>query len=134
MLDFANTVAWRLDPARTVDRVRGVEAWARWAVAAGLLSADRAEALLRAEVADSTPSTGATAGLLDLRAALWPVLDALVEDEEPPAAEWEALRLGAWCWRARMPYCPPLFLCGGGPARTVSTICAMCWRCGRRTC
>ncbi|MDW4897128.1 CGNR zinc finger domain-containing protein [Streptomyces californicus] len=92
VLDFANTVAWRLDPARTADRVRGVEAWARWAVAAGLLTADRAEALLRAEVADSTPSTGATAGLLDLRAALWPVLDALVEDEEPPAAEWEALR------------------------------------------
>ncbi|GGZ05853.1 hypothetical protein CP967_00465 [Streptomyces nitrosporeus] len=92
VLDFANTVAWRLDPVRTVDRVRGAGAWARWAVAAGLLTAGRAEALLRAETADSTPSDTATAALIDLRAVLWPVLDALVDDQEPPAAEWEALR------------------------------------------
>ncbi|WP_262388029.1 CGNR zinc finger domain-containing protein [Streptomyces parvus] len=92
VLDFANTVAWRLDPARTVDRVRGAEAWVRWAVAAGLLTADRAEALLRAEAADSTPSNAATAALIGLRAVLWPVLDALVDDQQPPAAEWEALR------------------------------------------
>ncbi|WP_299538462.1 CGNR zinc finger domain-containing protein [uncultured Streptomyces sp.] len=92
VLDFANTVAWRLDPARTVDRVRGAEAWARWAVAAGLFTADRAEALLRAETADSAPSHAATAALVDLRAVLWAALDALVDDQEPPAAEWEALR------------------------------------------
>ncbi|WP_446040936.1 CGNR zinc finger domain-containing protein [Streptomyces sp. SID1121] len=89
VLDFANTVAWRLDPARTADRVQGAEAWARWAVTAGLLTADRAEALLRTEKGDSVP---AIAALLELRATLWPVLDALVDDEEPPAGEWEALR------------------------------------------
>ncbi|MEU9227942.1 CGNR zinc finger domain-containing protein [Streptomyces massasporeus] len=92
VLDFANTVAWRLDSARTADRVQGAEAWARWAVAAGLLTADRAEAMLRAETADSAPTEDAAAALMDLRATLLPILDALVDDETPPAEEWEALR------------------------------------------
>ncbi|MEU3490497.1 CGNR zinc finger domain-containing protein [Streptomyces massasporeus] len=92
VLDFANTVAWRLDPARTADRVQGAEAWARWAVAAGLLTADRAETMLRAGTADSAPTQDATAALMDLRATLLPVLDALVDDAAPPAEEWEALR------------------------------------------
>ncbi|MFE9458633.1 CGNR zinc finger domain-containing protein [Streptomyces californicus] len=92
VLDFANTVAWRLDPTRTVDRVRGAEAWARWAVAAGLFTADGAEALLRAEAADPDRPHAASAALIDLRAVLWPVLDAAVDDQVPPAAEWEALR------------------------------------------
>ncbi|MFJ8053224.1 CGNR zinc finger domain-containing protein [Streptomyces luteogriseus] len=92
VLDFANTVAWRLDPARTADRVQGAEGWARWAVASGLLTADRADALLRAETADSAPPEDTTAALRDLRATLLPILDALVDDEEPPAEEWEALR------------------------------------------
>ncbi|MFE5211689.1 CGNR zinc finger domain-containing protein [Streptomyces sp. NPDC056600] len=108
VLDFANTVAWRLDPARAVARVRGAEAWTRWGVAVGLLTVEGAEASSGA--ADSAPAetsadapaetaptetahaeTSATA-LQDLRAVLWPVLDALVEGEEPPAAAWEALR------------------------------------------
>ena len=92
VLDFANTVAWRLDPARTADRVQGTEAWARWAVASGMLTADRADALLRAETADSAPAEETTAALRDLRATLLPILDALVDDDEPPAEEWEALR------------------------------------------
>ncbi|MFJ2651443.1 CGNR zinc finger domain-containing protein [Streptomyces sp. NPDC087420] len=92
VLDFVNTVAWRLDPARTADRVQGAEAWARWAVATGLLAADRAEALLRTEMTDSARMEAAIAALMDLRAILWPVLDALVDEEEPPAREWEALR------------------------------------------
>lgn len=92
VLDFANTVAWRLDAARTADRVQGAEAWARWAVAAGLLTADRAEAMLRPETAHSAPTEDATAALMDLRAALLPILDALVDDAAPPAEEWEALR------------------------------------------
>ncbi|MFD5913106.1 CGNR zinc finger domain-containing protein [Streptomyces massasporeus] len=92
VLDFANTVAWRLDPARTADRVQGAEAWARWAVAAGLLTADRVEAMLRAETAHSAPTEDATAALMDLRAVLLPILDALVDDAAPPAEEWQALR------------------------------------------
>lgn len=94
VLDFANTRAWRLDPARAVDRVQGFEAWVRWAVASGLLTADRAETLLRSEAPDSASAQAAIAALTDLRATLWPLLDALVDDEEPPAQEWEALRRG----------------------------------------
>jgi predicted RNA-binding Zn ribbon-like protein len=90
VLDFANTVAWRLDPARAVARVQGTEAWARWAVTAGLLTDERAEALLGA--GDCAPTEGATAALLDLRGVLCAVLDALVDGEEPPPAAWEALR------------------------------------------
>jgi predicted RNA-binding Zn ribbon-like protein len=92
VLDFANTVAWRLDPARTVDRVQGAEAWARWAVAAGLIGTEGAEAMLRAAAAAPAHAEAATAALVDLRATLLPVLDALVDDTEPPAGEWEALR------------------------------------------
>lgn len=92
VLDFANTVAWRLDPARTVDRVQGAEAWARWAVAAGLIGSERAEAVLRSAAAAPAHAETATAALVDLRATLLPVLDALVDDAEPPAGEWEALR------------------------------------------
>ncbi|GGV82895.1 CGNR zinc finger domain-containing protein [Streptomyces massasporeus] len=92
VLDFANTIAWRLDPARTADRVQGPEAWVRWAVAGGLLTADRAETMLRAETADSAPTEDETAALMDLRATLVRILDALVDDEAPPAEEWEALR------------------------------------------
>lgn len=97
VLDFANTVAWRLDPARAAARVRGAAAWARWAVAVGLLTGERAQAPAgeagspHAE-AGSPQAEAAVTALLDLRAVLWPVLDALVEGEEPPAAAWEALR------------------------------------------
>ncbi len=90
MLDFANTVAWRLDPARAVARVQGAQAWARWAEGVGLLTVEEAQALIGA--GDLAPAEAAAASLLDLRAVLWPVLDALVDGDEPPAAAWEALR------------------------------------------
>ncbi|WP_246212866.1 CGNR zinc finger domain-containing protein [Streptomyces abyssomicinicus] len=92
VLDFANTVAWRLDPARTADRVQGPEAWARWAATAGPAGQEHAETLLRAAAADPARAEAATAALVDLRTALLPVLDALVDDAQPPAAQWEALR------------------------------------------
>ncbi|MFD3516400.1 CGNR zinc finger domain-containing protein [Streptomyces sp. NPDC058657] len=107
VLDFVNTVAWRLDPARTVDRVQGPEAWVHWAVATGLLTADRAEGLLRAETADAAPEA-ATAALVGLRATLWSILDALVDDETPPAGEWEALREALVLARAQATL-PPTF-------------------------
>ncbi|MEU3464740.1 CGNR zinc finger domain-containing protein [Streptomyces sp. NPDC006733] len=92
VLDFANTVAWRLDPARIVDRIQGAAAWTTWALAAGLVTADQAAALLSAATTDAAPTTAATEELLNLRATLWPILDALVDDQEPPAEAWEMLR------------------------------------------
>lgn len=74
VLDFANTVAWRTDPDRRAERVSGPAAWLRWAAAAGL-------------PAGRDSLTGLTA----LRTALWPVLDALVDDEPPPEEAWHAL-------------------------------------------
>ncbi|MBH1936716.1 CGNR zinc finger domain-containing protein [Streptomyces sp. AV19] len=82
VLDFANTVAWRTDPDRRAERVTGPAAWLRWAAAAGL-PVDRN--------ADRDADRDVLAGLLALRAALWPVLDALVDDAPPPEEAWHAL-------------------------------------------
>jgi predicted RNA-binding Zn ribbon-like protein len=38
-LDLLNTVSWRLDPARTIDRMATPEAWAQWCSAVGLVGA-----------------------------------------------------------------------------------------------
>ncbi|WHM35467.1 CGNR zinc finger domain-containing protein [Streptomyces sp. BPTC-684] len=85
VLDFVNTVAWRTDPARRVERVSGTEGWLRWAVTA--------------EVFPSVPDGGLptgdaeVSGLLELRGALEAVLDAVTDGQPPPAPAWRALRL-----------------------------------------
>ncbi|MER5708732.1 CGNR zinc finger domain-containing protein [Streptomyces sp. NPDC002122] len=93
VLDFANTVAWRTDPDRQVERVKGATAWARWAVAAGLLTAPQSAALQKASAEEEAEETERQlAALCRLRGLLWPVLDALTEGEPPPAEEWDGLR------------------------------------------
>jgi predicted RNA-binding Zn ribbon-like protein len=122
VLDFANTVAWRTDPTRRVERVVGAHAWVRWALAAGLLSREQSAGMLdstamvganaatTATVANAETPTLATvatvataqeplehqqhrlAALLRLRAALWAALDALADGEPPPFEHWDELR------------------------------------------
>ncbi|MEU5432622.1 CGNR zinc finger domain-containing protein [Streptomyces sp. NPDC020719] len=85
VLDFANTIAWRTDTTRRVDRVPGgATDWRRWAVMAGLLdpAPDHALPSTERELAD----------LLDLRGALEAVLDAFADGTPPPAPAWETLR------------------------------------------
>lgn len=93
VLDFVNTVAWRTDPARRAERVKGATAWARWAVTAGLLtsrqSADLQETLAAAEAEETQRQLAA---LHHLRALLWPVLDALTDGDPPPPDQWNGLR------------------------------------------
>ncbi len=80
VLDFANTVAWRTDPARSVERVTGAAAWVRWAAAAGLLTPRQSAELLDATAAaDPERVRRRLASLEGLRAALWAVLDALTD-------------------------------------------------------
>jgi predicted RNA-binding Zn ribbon-like protein len=50
VLDLVNTVAWRHDPDRTVDRLTDAGVLLGWALAAGVLSGEQAERF-RAEVA-----------------------------------------------------------------------------------
>ncbi|MER5964970.1 CGNR zinc finger domain-containing protein [Streptomyces sp. NPDC002057] len=93
VLDFANTVAWRTDPARRAERVTGARAWARWGAAAGLLTPSRSVELAETSAAAEPEETGRElAALLHLRAQLWPVLDHLVDGESPPPGPWEELR------------------------------------------
>lgn len=93
VLDFANTVAWRTDPDRRIDRVTGPSAWARWAAAAGLLTAGQAAELLQSSAAAEPEETERQlVALQRLRADLWPVLDALVDGTPPPPEQWNELR------------------------------------------
>ncbi|QES23731.1 hypothetical protein DEJ46_35230 [Streptomyces venezuelae] len=93
VLDFANTVAWRTDPARHAERVQSATAWARWAVAAGLLTSQQSAALQEAlGEAETEETQRQLAALRHLRALLWPVLDSLTEGGPPPPEEWSELR------------------------------------------
>jgi predicted RNA-binding Zn ribbon-like protein len=48
-LDLVNTVSWRLDPARTLDRLSDTAALVAWVIATGVLPADQAERLSAAQ-------------------------------------------------------------------------------------
>ncbi|MEU9984072.1 CGNR zinc finger domain-containing protein [Streptomyces sp. NPDC050856] len=99
VLDFANTVAWRLDERRAADRMTGPGALLAWAGRSGLLEADRVGVLLRA--ADEDPATAAHA--LDaarrLRTALHRLLDSAVDGLSPRPEDLAVVRRGfldAW--------------------------------------
>jgi predicted RNA-binding Zn ribbon-like protein len=48
-LDLVNTVSWRLDPTRTLDRLADTDALVRWVVAVGVLPDEQAERLSAAQ-------------------------------------------------------------------------------------
>jgi predicted RNA-binding Zn ribbon-like protein len=82
-LDLVNTVSWRLDAARTVDRLPDGAALVRWVHFAGLLDDDTAAAFAL-EVADD-PATGsrAAARVRRAREQLYQVVQPLAVGEEP---------------------------------------------------
>lgn len=84
-LDLLNTVAWRLDPARTVDRIPDFASLARWSAAAGLITADHEADLLRRAAARPGPARDALSQVRKLRDALHGVAGAVADSREPPA-------------------------------------------------
>ncbi|MFC9689606.1 CGNR zinc finger domain-containing protein [Kribbella sp. NPDC056951] len=68
-LDLLNTVSWRLDPPRTVDRIATAEALATWRAAAGLSgdSDPRRVATVRAVVYDAVLPIARGTGPAELR-------------------------------------------------------------------
>ncbi|MFI0975975.1 CGNR zinc finger domain-containing protein [Streptomyces sp. NPDC021093] len=109
VLDFANTVAWRTDPTRRAERVTGAEAWARWAVAAGLLTPEQSTELHGTLAAAGPGETERQlTALRGLRALLWPVLDRLTDGGPPPPEQWDGLR-GAILLARRNAELPPEF-------------------------
>lgn len=99
VLDFANTVAWRLDERRAADRVPDTAALLAWSGASGLLTAERAEALARAAGDDPDSAARTLRAARRLRTALSGLLDAAVEERPPRSEDLAAVRrafLGAW--------------------------------------
>lgn len=85
VLDFVNTVAWRMDETRRAERVPDAAAWTRWAADVGLTMT-------------APPDTTALRSLRDVIGA---VLDAFVEDAAPRPAAWDHLRRTALAARER---------------------------------
>ncbi|MEU6025567.1 CGNR zinc finger domain-containing protein [Streptomyces tauricus] len=99
VLDFANTIAWRLDERRMADRVSDPAALLAWAGTSGLLPAGRVDALLAVAAAEPDSAADALRSARRLRTALHGLLDAAV-DGGPPRREdltvVHGLFLDAW--------------------------------------
>lgn len=93
-LDFANTTAWRLDEQRFVDRIPDPAALIRWAVAAGVLDAERVVQ------DDPASATRAVQAAHRLRTALQSVLDRQVDGGRQAPEDLEIVRR-AWLEAAR---------------------------------
>jgi predicted RNA-binding Zn ribbon-like protein len=90
-LDLVNTVAWRPDPARTVDRLPDGLALVNWAAFVGLVSDGQADAF-RAELHnDPGADRRMTAQVRHARERLYRVLQPMVVGEEPAAADVAAV-------------------------------------------
>lgn len=93
-LDLVNTVAWRFDPARTVDRLPDGVALVRWAAFVGLL--DQGQATEFTAELDGDPKTDrrVAAEVRRTRERLHRVLQPVAVGHEPEAADVAALHRG----------------------------------------
>ncbi|MFH8463020.1 CGNR zinc finger domain-containing protein [Streptomyces sp. NPDC017991] len=99
VLDFANTIAWRLDERRTADRLPDPAALLAWTGASGLLSADRVDTLLAVAADDPESAADALWAARRLRTALHRLLDSAVDGRPPrreDLAEVRGFFLDAW--------------------------------------
>ncbi len=93
-LDLVNTVAWRHDPARTVDRLPDATALVNWAAFVGLLD-DAQAAAFRTELHDDPGADRRLAAQARrARERLHRVLLPMATGEEPPAQDVAALHRG----------------------------------------
>jgi predicted RNA-binding Zn ribbon-like protein len=91
-LDLVNTISWRLDAARTVDRLPDGEALVRWAHFVGLLDDDTAAALARAVAEDPAAASKVAARVRKTREQLHRVVQPLATGEEPAQEDVAALQ------------------------------------------
>ncbi len=90
-LDLVNTVAWRLDAARTVDRIPDDAALVRWAQFVGLLDDQAAAAFSRELTEDPGAPDRVAAGVRRTREQLYRVVQPLAVGAEPDRADVAAL-------------------------------------------
>lgn len=91
-LDLVNTVAWRLQSDRTVDRLADAPAVVDWARFTGLLDDEEASAGTARLAGDPDAADRLTRELRTLREELYRVLGPLAVGEEPVSGDVEALR------------------------------------------
>jgi predicted RNA-binding Zn ribbon-like protein len=85
-LDFVNTVSWRGDPRRTVDRLPDFAALLAWAARSGALDPAVARSLARAARRDPAAAESALRAARQLRETLHAVLAAVVDGGAPDLA------------------------------------------------
>jgi predicted RNA-binding Zn ribbon-like protein len=90
-LDLVNTVAWRPDPARHVDRLRDVPDLLRWSEFAGILDGPTARRLAREGAADPAAAPRTLAQVRRLREQLHRVLLPLARNQRPDTDDVTAL-------------------------------------------
>jgi predicted RNA-binding Zn ribbon-like protein len=91
-LDLVNTVAWRLDPARTVDRLGDGRALLDWAAFAGVLDPDRFDAMSRELARDEPGGRRVAAQARRARDHLYRVLQPIAVGRQPLPADVDHLR------------------------------------------
>jgi predicted RNA-binding Zn ribbon-like protein len=92
VLDLVDTISWRLDPPRTVDRLRTPDLLGAWAAGAAVVDASDSGAVDAAVATDPVAARRALADLHALRALATDLLDQLAV---PPAGGSEDARIGA---------------------------------------
>jgi len=91
-LDLVNTVAWRRDAARTVDRLVDGPALVRWARWAGVLDDDQAAAFTRELAEDGRSGDRVTEQVREGRERLHRVVQPIATGAEPAPADVDVLR------------------------------------------
>lgn len=92
VLDFVNTVAWRPDPSRAIERITDFPALLGWARQAALIDDDAAATLATAARGDRASAERATRRTRKLRESLHAILTETAAGRPPPAPDLLALR------------------------------------------
>lgn len=90
-LDLVNTVAWRRDPGRRVDRLADVPALRAWARFVGLVDEEYEARLERSAARDPRAADAALARIHGLREMLHAVALPLARGAQPAAADVQAI-------------------------------------------
>ncbi len=90
-LDLVNTVSWRPDPARAVDRLPDASALVEWARFVGLVDDHRAAAFLREIADDPVAADRSVARVRRARELAYRVLAPMARGEAPDPTDVEAL-------------------------------------------
>jgi predicted RNA-binding Zn ribbon-like protein len=91
-LDLLNTVAWRLDPARTTDRLADGASLIRWARFVGLVDEDRAGAMAAELAGDEAAGRRVAAQVRRAREQLYMVLQPLAVGAQPAKGDVDDLQ------------------------------------------